>query len=79
MKKARKHMKAWNILDELKSNIMDILWTDDQFNYNNEHFMIPLIQEDAEYRIKKLNLLKDDEFYFMTKIEQIVGEYMEEI
>jgi len=79
MKKAKKHKEAWNILEELKSNIMEILWTDDQFNYNNEHFMIPLIQEDAEYRIKKLYLSKDDEFYFMTKIEQIVGEYMEEI
>jgi hypothetical protein len=79
MKKYEKHSEAWEILDELKANLMEILWTDDQFNYNNEHFMIPLIQEDAEYRIKNLNLPEDKEFYFLNKIEQIVGEYMEEI
>lgn len=79
MKKDNKHKMAWDILEELKSHLMDILWTDDQFNYNNEHFMIPWINEEAEYKIKKLNLSKTEEKYFMNKIEQIVGEYMEEI
>ena len=79
MKKGNKHKMAWDILEELKSHLMDILWTDDQFNYNNEHFMIPWIHEEAEYKIRKLNLSKTEEQYFMNKIEQIVGEYMEEI
>jgi hypothetical protein len=79
MKRNKKIQEAWNILEELKSYLMDILWTDDKYNYNNEHFLIPLIEEDTEYKIKRLNLSKEDEFYFMNKIEQIVGEYMEEI
>ena len=79
MNKNKKHHEAWVILDELKANLMDIVWTDDQFNYNNEHFLIPLIQEDAEYRIEKLHLPEEEKRYFLNKIEQIVGEYMEEI
>mgnify|MGYP006286937231 CR=1 FL=1 len=75
----QKNQKAWNILEELKSYLMDILWTDDKFDYNNEHFMIPWIQEEAEYKIKKLNLSATSEEYFMIKIHQIVGEYMEDV
>ena len=70
--------KAWNILEKLKSRLINILWNDSQFGYNNEHMLIPWLQEEAEYAIKKLNLSEKDEKYFMTKIEQIIGEYMEE-
>ncbi len=79
MNKDKKHKKAWETLEELKSHLMDILWTDDKFNYNNEHFIIPWIHEEAEYKIKRLNLSTQEEKYFINKTEQIVGEYMEEI
>jgi len=79
MNKEKNYQMAWDILEELKSHLMDILWTDDKYNYNNEHFMIPWIHEEAEYKIRKLNLSKTEEKYFIKKTEQIVGEYMEEI
>lgn len=78
-KKNKTYQKAWDILEELKSHLMDILWVDDPFQYNNEHFIIPWIQEEAEYKIKRLQLKEEDENYFMQKIEQIVGEYIEDI
>jgi len=79
MNKDKIHRMAWEILEELRSHLMDILWSDDKFDYNNEHFMIPWIHEEAEYKIRRLNLSKTEEKYFIIKIEQIVGEYMEEI
>jgi len=70
--------QAWKILEKLKTRVINILWDDSQFGYNNEHMLIPWLQEEAEYAIKKLKLPEKDEQYFMIKIEQIIGEYMEE-
>ena len=70
--------QAWNTLEKLKSRLINILWNDSQFGYNNEHMLIPWLREEAEYAIKKLNLSQKAEKYFLTKIEQIIGEYMEE-
>jgi len=70
--------QAKNILESLKLRMAQILWNDDFFSYNNEHFIIPWIQEDAEYAIKNLHLNKNEEKYYLMKVEQIMGEYLEE-
>ncbi|MCF8335522.1 MAG: hypothetical protein K9H65_02860 [Bacteroidales bacterium] len=70
--------RAWNILEKLKTRLINILWDDNPLGYNNEHMLIPWLQEEAEYAIKELKLPEKDENYFLIKIEQIVGEYMEE-
>lgn len=76
-KSSEKH--AWEILESLKTQVIDILWNDERLGYNNDHLLIPWIQEEAEYAIKRLNLSDDKKNYFIWKIEQIIGEYMEQI
>lgn len=70
--------QAWDILENLKTQVIEILWNDDLQCYNNDHQLIPWIQEEAEYAIKRLNLSAERESYFIRKIELIIGEYMEE-
>ncbi len=70
--------QARYILEKLKSRLINILWQDSQFRYNNDHLLIPWLQEEAEYAIKSLNLPENEEKYYLIKIEQIMGEYMEE-
>jgi len=70
--------QAWDILECLKTQVIDILWNDDRQGYNNDHLLIPWIQEEAEYAITRLHLSAERESYFIRKIEQIIGEYMEE-
>jgi hypothetical protein len=73
-----KKVQARNILEQLKSRLINILWNDSQFSYNNDHIIIPWLQEEAEYAIKSLKLPEDEEKYYLLKVEQIIGEYMEE-
>lgn len=73
-----KRARAWNILEKLKTRIINILWNDSPFAYNNEHMLIPWLREEAEYAIKELKLPEKEEHYFLIKIEQIIGEYTEE-
>ena len=60
MEKKGSYDEAHSILENLKSRMVKILWNDDHFNYNNEHFIIPWIQEDAEYAIKNLHLTENE-------------------
>ena len=71
--------KAWEILDSFKYQVIDILWNDSRHEYTNEHLLIPWIQEEAEYAIKKLHLPAEQEEFFIQKINHIIGEYTEEV
>ena len=71
--------EAWKVLNRLKFQIIDILWNDNSQQYNNDHLLIPWLQEEAEYQIKKLGLPEERRDYFIRKIYQIVGEYTEQI
>ncbi|MFP4041571.1 MAG: hypothetical protein ACOCZ4_02350 [Bacteroidota bacterium] len=73
------HKQAGEILENLKSRIIKVLWDDDKYKYNTEHFILPWIQEEAEYDIKRLQLAKEDEKYYLYQIEKIMGEYLEEV
>lgn len=76
--KQSKEKRAWEILEQLKSQVAEILWNDDRHGYNNDHMILPWIQEDTEYAIKRLGLPPEREAYFLQKLKQIVGEYIEE-
>jgi hypothetical protein len=78
MKDSKQH-KAEIIIENLKTKIINTLWEDNRFGYNNGYLIIPWLQEEAEYAIKKLHLPEKEEQQFLIKIERIVGEYMEEI
>ncbi len=69
---------ARSILDRLKSQMLDVLWNDSQYVYNNAHMLLPWIQEEAEYAIEALNLPVDRESWYFEKIKQILGEFSEE-
>jgi len=70
--------KAWSIITNLKAQLLDVLWEENQYGYNSEHFLIPWIQEEAEYAIKNAGLSKEDEEFFLMKVEHTIGEYFEE-
>ncbi len=76
--KQTKEKRAWQILEQLKSQVAEILWNDNRHGYNSDHMILPWIQEDTEYAIKRLNLPPDRETYFLQKLKQIIGEYIEE-
>lgn len=78
MIKKQLHQQAESILENLKLRMAHILWDDNRNNYNNEHYIIPWIQEEAEYAIKNLHLSKNEEKYYLIKLERIMGEYLEE-
>jgi hypothetical protein len=77
--KKSSEQKAWEIIDTLKHQVIEILWNDNRLEYTNEHLLIPWIQEETEYAIKKLKLPAEKEAYFIEKIDHIIGEYTEEV
>jgi hypothetical protein len=77
--KKSSEQKAWEILDTLKHQVIEILWNDNRHEYTNEHILLPWIQEEAGYAIKRLKLPPEREAYFIEKIDHIIGEYMEEV
>ncbi|MFO7830162.1 MAG: hypothetical protein R6V23_16185 [Bacteroidales bacterium] len=66
------------VVDQLKENILEIFWNEDPFEYCSSRSMLPWIQEEAEYSIKKLHLKKRDQQYYLEKINLMLGEYCEE-
>lgn len=64
-------------MEELKNILLEIMWGDKRYAYNNQKLVIPWLHEDYRYSIKKLKLPEQEEAYYLKKIEQIVGEYAE--
>jgi len=77
--KKYKEQRAWNILSYLKQQVIEILWDDNRHEFTSNHLLIPWIQEEAKYQIKKLHLPQEKEDYFIVKIDHIIGEYSEEV
>lgn len=73
-----KIITAQTVVDKLKENILEIFWNEDPFEYCSSHSMLPWIQEEAEYSIKRLHLKKKDQCYYLEKISNMMGEYCEE-
>ena len=69
---------AKTVIDQLKANILEIFWNEDPFEYCSSRSMLPWIQEEAEYSIKRLHLKKKDQNYYLQKVNNMMGEYCEE-
>ena len=69
--------QAEALMEELKKLLLQITWGDKRYAYNNQKLVLPWLHEDYQYSIKKLNLSRDKEDYYLEKIERIIGEYAE--
>ncbi len=65
------------ILEDLKSGIIEILWPGKSNFAFDERWLLPFVQEEAEYNIKKLKTSNELKNYYLNKIENIMGEYGE--
>lgn len=66
------------VLSLLKQELLEIMWTDCTDEFNNQRILLPWLQEDATYSIKRLQLSQQKETLYLTKIERIMSEYFEE-
>ena len=64
-----------NILEKLKEILSETLWESDPNLYSSDRMLLPWIEEDAEYKIKKLKLKKNDEIFYLQKLHNLFGEY----
>ncbi|WP_462281827.1 hypothetical protein [Salinivirga cyanobacteriivorans] len=69
--------QAEALMVELKKLLLQITWGDKRYAYNGQKLILPWLHEDYQYSIKKLNLSRDKEDYYLEKIERIIGEYAE--
>ena len=68
---------ADKILEDLKEEVMNILWDGESDEAFDDRILLPYISEEAEYDILKLNLSDDYKREYILKIERIMGEYGE--
>jgi len=73
----KKLNEANRVVEDLKDSLMVIIWEEDPFEFCSSRSLLPLIQEEAEYSIRKLQLKEKDQQYFLQKLEQVFGEYCE--
>ena len=73
----KKTDKAEEMMEELKAMLLETLWGDKQYNYNNQKMVIPWLHEDYSYAIQRLSLSPKQEAFYFDKIERIIGEYAE--
>ena len=71
----QKIQEVENILENLKKILSETLWENNHDLYSNDRMLLPWIEEDAEYKIKKLKLTKDDEIFYLQKLHNLFGEY----
>jgi len=79
MEYQEKVKKAKTILSRLKTELLDILINKEKQDYCSDQMMLPWMEEDAEYSIRKLQLKKVDEKRYIRKIHNIFGVYSEEM
>ncbi len=76
MKKNKALTKAEEIISDLKKDLLDILYEADN-SYGSMRDFLHLIEEDAIYDLKELNLNADTENYYLKKVVDIFGPYSE--
>lgn len=79
MEYAEKIRRANHILDKLKKELLEVLLQKEKQDYCSDHMMLPWMEEDTEYAIKKLNLREEDQQSYIRKIHNIFGVYSEEM
>lgn len=80
MKRAilKKIAKAERILEEEKEELLQMVTADGIDAFGNPRDFLPLIEEDAKYRIKLLHLPERLSKYYLNKICDIYGPYSED-
>lgn len=74
------HKEAEKILQEIKKYLLQILIDEaGENNYGSYRNFLFFIEEDYKYSIKKLNLKKEEEIYYINKIVDIFGPLSEDI
>jgi hypothetical protein len=68
---------ANTVIKTLKEELLCALWDTNPMEYGTGRILLPWLEEDSEYQIKKLSLHKKDEDYYLQKIHRIFGEYSE--
>lgn len=79
MKKSLELKLADKILEDLKDEIMSILWDGESNLAFDEHYLLPFFQEEAEYKILGLNISEKQKNFYLEKVDRIMGEYSENI
>lgn len=71
--------QAEEILENLKSEVLQIISETNNLEYTCQQNLLPWIEEETEYQIKKLKLKPTDQSYYLMKIHRILGVYSDEI
>ncbi|MFO8129272.1 MAG: hypothetical protein R6T99_05145 [Bacteroidales bacterium] len=79
MKPRSKQEQADHILEEVKEVLLCILWDSDASEYSSGRQLMPWLEEDAIYEIRKLALPEHTEKKYLGKINRLFGEYSEYI
>lgn len=67
------------ILNELKQQLLEIIIETGPHEYCSNKFMLPWLEEDTEYAIKKLKLNPKDQKGYIRKIHNTFGVYSEDL
>jgi hypothetical protein len=73
----KKTQRAEILMIELKNVLLETMWGDQRYQYNNQKLAIPWLHEDYQYQIRKLGLPEEKQEFYLGKIERIIGEYAE--
>lgn len=74
-----KLVTARKVLANLKEEVLYILLDTETYQYCSNRMVLPWLEEDAEYAIKKIKLKSKDEQFYIRKIHNILGVYSEDI
>jgi hypothetical protein len=69
--------RSEQIIENLKDEMMYILWDTSPDDYGSFRNLFPWIEEETEYLILDLQLTKEDEKFFLERVHQVMGEYSE--
>ncbi len=75
----QKIKQADQILKKLKQELLEIIMDTQPQQYCSNKLLLPWLEEDTEYEIKKLKLGIKDEQRYIRKIHNIFGTYAEDI
>ena len=79
MEYEEKIRRARETIENLKKELLHII-TDTEFHeYCSNRMIIPWLEEESEYAIRKLQLKKEDEKRFLVRLRNTVGVYSENI
>ncbi len=74
----KKILKAEKILEEEREALLQMVTDDGVDDFGSPRDFLPIIEEDAKYRIKSLHLPRNLLKYYLNKLCDIYGPYSED-